>query len=59
MKEKVAEIALMARAMDINNMMIGMDRNRVPIVKDKEPGRNDKCPCGSGAKYKNCCMKRK
>ena len=20
-------------------------------------GRNDKCPCGSGKKYKNCCMK--
>lgn len=18
-------------------------------------GRNDKCPCGSGKKYKNCC----
>lgn len=21
-------------------------------------GRNDKCPCGSGKKYKNCCMKK-
>jgi uncharacterized protein len=21
-------------------------------------GRNDPCPCGSGKKYKNCCMKR-
>ena len=21
-------------------------------------GRNDKCPCGSGKKYKNCCMAR-
>jgi len=20
------------------------------------PGRNDPCPCGSGKKYKNCCM---
>ena len=19
-------------------------------------GRNDPCPCGSGKKYKNCCM---
>ena len=19
-------------------------------------GRNDKCPCGSGKKFKNCCM---
>ncbi len=22
---------------------------------DKEPGRNDPCPCGSGKKYKKCC----
>jgi hypothetical protein len=22
----------------------------------KEIGRNDKCPCGSGKKYKNCCI---
>jgi SEC-C motif len=20
-----------------------------------KPGRNDRCPCGSGKKYKNCC----
>lgn len=24
--------------------------------KDKLVGRNDICPCGSGKKYKNCCM---
>ena len=23
---------------------------------EKEPGRNDPCPCGSGKKYKKCCM---
>ncbi len=27
------------------------------IVKDKEPGRNEPCPCGSGKKYKKCCGK--
>jgi hypothetical protein len=25
------------------------------VVKDKEPGRNEPCPCGSGKKYKKCC----
>lgn len=25
-----------------------------PIVKEKEIGRNEPCPCGSGKKYKNC-----
>ena len=28
--------------------------NRVPIHKDKLPGPNDPCPCGSGKKFKNC-----
>ena len=28
--------------------------NRTPIIKDKLPGRNDPCPCGSGKKFKNC-----
>ncbi len=23
----------------------------------KQPGRNDPCPCGSGKKYKQCCLK--
>ena len=25
-----------------------------PVIKDKLPGRNDPCPCGSGKKFKNC-----
>ncbi len=29
-------------------------QQRAPIVKDKLPGRNDPCPCGSGKKFKNC-----
>jgi preprotein translocase subunit SecA len=28
------------------------------IVKDKIPGRNDSCPCGTGKKYKQCCGKK-
>ena len=27
---------------------------QAPIVKEKLPGRNDPCPCGSGKKFKNC-----
>ena len=27
---------------------------QAPIIKDKLPGRNDPCPCGSGKKFKNC-----
>jgi preprotein translocase subunit SecA len=27
-----------------------------PVVKGQKVGRNDPCPCGSGKKYKKCCM---
>ncbi|MGL1885165.1 MAG: SEC-C metal-binding domain-containing protein [Reichenbachiella sp.] len=27
-----------------------------PFIKEKTPERNDPCPCGSGKKYKKCCM---
>ncbi|MCI6716324.1 MAG: preprotein translocase subunit SecA [Bacilli bacterium] len=31
-------------------------QKRKPVVnKNKKPGRNDPCPCGSGKKYKYCC----
>ena len=25
------------------------------VNTEKQIGRNDPCPCGSGKKYKNCC----
>jgi len=28
-----------------------------PITKKTRPGRNDPCVCGSGRKYKRCCLK--
>jgi len=27
-----------------------------PIRSTPKPGRNDPCPCGSGKKYKQCCL---
>ena len=29
-----------------------------PKVSSKHVGRNEPCPCGSGKKYKKCCMKK-
>ena len=29
---------------------------RITSVVTKDPGRNDPCPCGSGKKYKKCCL---
>ena len=30
------------------------EQPRQPMLKDKLPGRNDPCPCGSGRKFKDC-----
>ena len=27
-----------------------------PVIKVETPNRNDPCPCGSGKKYKKCCI---
>ena len=37
----------------------GSDKKKEPIRnRGQRVGRNDPCPCGSGKKYKNCCMHR-
>ena len=42
------------RAIEASNEPVRVD----PIRKDNSRiGRNDPCPCGSGKKYKNCCLK--
>ena len=35
------------------------DRNKVQVEQahSEDIGRNDPCPCGSGKKYKKCCLK--
>jgi preprotein translocase subunit SecA len=34
------------------------DKKKEPIRnRNEKVGRNDPCPCGSGKKYKNCCMR--
>jgi len=29
---------------------------RAPVVAKPKAGRNEACPCGSGKKYKKCCL---
>ena len=33
-------------------------RRTLQVKRPKKIGRNDPCPCGSGKKYKYCCMKK-
>lgn len=40
-----------------NSYNINTNTNTKPKYKEYHISRNDKCPCGSGKKYKNCCLK--
>ena len=31
------------------------EQKKQPLENNRKVGRNDKCPCGSGKKYKHCC----
>ena len=35
--------------------IIKLNNGRLLVI-DKLPGRNKPCPCGSGKKYKKCCI---
>ena len=48
-REKVAKITSEGGAGD-------KTVKRQPTVRKAKVGRNDPCPCGSGKKYKNCCL---
>lgn len=45
----------------LENPMINIHKmgnlKRFKFLSDKKIGRNDKCPCNSGKKYKSCCLK--
>jgi len=38
----------------------GAEDRRIEPIRNRSQrvGRNDPCPCGSGKKYKQCCMKK-
>ena len=48
-REKVAKVTA-AGAGDDKSV------KKTPMKKKIKVGRNDPCPCGSGKKYKNCCL---
>ena len=69
---ELEEITDSATTLDSNNSLNKLDvssldaatikrlidyQNRKPSVREyKKIGRNDLCPCGSGKKYKKCCL---
>jgi hypothetical protein len=47
--EDAARMAQPTRMVNLND-----SKKLAPAAKAQKPGRNDPCPCGSGAKYKKC-----
>lgn len=37
----------------------GKNGRRRPLIREPKIGRNEPCPCGSGIKYKKCCLPHK
>ncbi len=40
----------------IHQFWLNVRSSDLPEVKQSKVGRNDPCPCGSGKKYKKCCL---
>ena len=38
--------------------LIANEPTSLPVVGTKWPGRNEPCICGSGKKYKKCCLRK-
>lgn len=54
------ELETLEEAIQNKRDMVKMIQNMKPKTMKREHkkiGRNELCPCGSGKKYKNCCLK--
>lgn len=54
--EKFSSTTVLYLSKAFNNLMgfVNKDKPKVPV--GVQVGRNDACPCGSGKKYKKCCL---
>lgn len=58
--EQPAVLDMMAilAAASFGNMQHKKSKEKLvkPLIAKRPAGRNDSCPCGSGKKYKKCCL---
>ncbi|BCO09158.1 hypothetical protein GF1_15340 [Desulfolithobacter dissulfuricans] len=57
------------RKIEVNNVINNIYQILPPTAESEKPdqtpnkskkvGRNESCPCGSGKKYKKCCLNKK
>jgi len=53
-EDAMVSYALLARS--IQTALADQAQPQQPYVHQQKAGRNDPCPCGSGKKYKKCCL---
>ena len=59
-KLKTLEAVCIQHEIDHLNGIVCMDRKiNIQHIASKVPGRNELCFCGSGKKYKKCCLNKK
>lgn len=52
----IAEYLYRIKEIDLLNKGEIPRQLNVTVIKEKKIGRNDLCPCGSGKKFKKCCL---
>jgi uncharacterized protein YecA (UPF0149 family) len=56
-EEDISEVEYMLNPAAFNGKEPNMNHDNFTVKKTElQIGRNDACPCGSGLKYKKCCM---
>ena len=54
---RILEAVCVQHEIDHLNGIVCMDRKvNLTVKSEKKPGRNEPCSCGSGKKYKKCCL---
>ncbi len=55
--EDISEVEYLLNPKAFSSEPVMKHSNYTTVIKDEPKiGRNDLCPCGSGLKYKKCCM---
>ena len=55
--DKPEDISDVERLLNSNKAVKG--KPRATLTDKPKVGRNDPCPCGSGLKYKQCCLRKR
>lgn len=57
LRKKLGEVEFAKHAVEIDVENLSRRRRRMLEVTGRtRVGRNEKCPCGSGKKFKKCCL---